>query len=61
VPARFWGLAFTVADLDAIAERLGNRLSGPRDAVQPGRRIATLRGEAGIGPAVAFMTPAVRR
>jgi hypothetical protein len=25
--------------------------------VQPGRRIATLRDEAGLGPAVAFMSP----
>jgi len=27
------------------------------DAVQPGRQIATLRSEAGLGPAIAFMTP----
>ena len=56
-PARFWGLAFCVADLDATAELLGDRLGRLRDAVQPGRRIATLRREAGIGPAVAFMSP----
>lgn len=56
-PARFWGLAFQVQDLDATAHHLGDRLGEPRDAVQPGRRIATLRGKAGIGPAVAFMTP----
>jgi hypothetical protein len=60
VPARFWGLAFAVADLDATAEHLGERVGEPRDAVQPGRRIATLRREAGIGPALAFMSPAVR-
>ena len=29
----------------------------PREAVQPGRRIATIRPAAGLGPAVAFMTP----
>jgi hypothetical protein len=42
-PARFYGLAFTVADLDATAALLGDRLSEIRPAVQPGRRIATLR------------------
>jgi hypothetical protein len=55
--SRFWGLAFSVRDLDASAEYLGDRLGEPRDAVQPGRRIATVRREAGLGTAVAFMTP----
>ncbi|MCB1017064.1 MAG: VOC family protein [Acidimicrobiales bacterium] len=41
-PARLYGLAHTVADLDATAVRLGDRLTTPKDAVQPGRRIATL-------------------
>ena len=59
-PARFWGLAFQVRDLEATAEQLGELVGEPREAVQPGRRIATLRREAGLGPAVAFMsqTPA---
>ncbi|HKP91863.1 MAG TPA: hypothetical protein VJT75_17985 [Thermoleophilaceae bacterium] len=56
-PARFWGLAFGVDSLDRAAELLGDRLSEPRDAVQPGRRIATLRRSAGVGVAMAFMTP----
>jgi hypothetical protein len=55
--ARFWGLAFSVEDLDASAAYLGGLLGEPRDAVQSGRRIATVRREAGLGPAVAFMTP----
>jgi hypothetical protein len=42
-PARFWGLAFTVADIDATAAHLVGRIGAPKDAVQPGRRIATLR------------------
>jgi catechol 2,3-dioxygenase-like lactoylglutathione lyase family enzyme len=56
-PARLWGLAFAVDDLEHTAEALGDLLGAPREAVQPGRRIATLRAEAGLGPAVAFMSP----
>jgi hypothetical protein len=56
-PARLWGLAFAVADLGATATALGPLLGAPRPAVQPGRSIATLRREAGLGPAIAFMTP----
>ena len=56
-PARLWGISFLVRDLDGSAAALGDLLGAPRDAVQPGRRIATLRREAGLGPAVAFMTP----
>ncbi len=54
-PARFWGVTFTVADLDRLAQRLGDDLGEIHPAVQPGRRIATLRRTAGLGPAVAFM------
>lgn len=56
-PERFWGLTFTAGDLDALAARLGERLGPVRPAVQPGRRIATLRRSAGVSPAVAFMDP----
>jgi hypothetical protein len=55
-PARFWGLVVVVADLDALAERLGDHLGAIHDAVQPGRRIASLRRTAGLGQAVAFMS-----
>jgi hypothetical protein len=55
-PARLWGLAFLVDDMDRTALELGDLLGRPRDAVQRGRRIATLRSEAGLGPAIAFMT-----
>jgi hypothetical protein len=54
-PARFWGLVAIVADLEALAERLGDQLGPIKDAVQPGRRIATLR--AGVSTNVAFMDP----
>jgi len=60
LPARLWGISCLVADLDATAAHLGPLLGEPRDAVQPGRRIATLRREAGLGPAVAFISPAPR-
>jgi hypothetical protein len=55
--ARFSGLVVIVRDLDVLAQRLGERLGGIRTAVQPGRRIATLRASAGLGPALAFMDP----
>jgi hypothetical protein len=54
---RFWGLAMTVADIDACAALLGDRLGPVKDAVQPGRRIATLRHEAcGLTVPIAFMS-----
>jgi hypothetical protein len=56
-PARLWGISFLVEELEHTAAELGDLLGDPRDAVQPGRRIATLRKEAGLGPAIAFMTP----
>lgn len=55
--ARFWGLVIVVISLEELKQRLGEQLSEIRAAVQPGRRIATLRGSAGISPAVAFMSP----
>jgi hypothetical protein len=56
-PARLWGISFLVEELEHTAAALSELLGEPRDAVQPGRRIATLRKEAGLGPAIAFMTP----
>jgi hypothetical protein len=55
-PARFWGITFAASDLDAAAELLGDRLGSIRDAVQPGRRIATVRREAGLGLPVALIS-----
>jgi hypothetical protein len=55
--ARFWGLVFVVADLDGLAQQLGDRLGKARDAVQPGRRIATLQRSAGAKVPVAFISP----
>lgn len=57
-PSSFWGLAFTVTDLDATSSLLGGAASRPRAAVQPGRRIASLRhAEVGVSVPVAFLTP----
>lgn len=56
-PARLWGVVFVVSDLDALVERLGPDVIGaPRDAVQPGRRIATVRSGAGLVVPLAFMS-----
>jgi hypothetical protein len=59
-PARFWGLVAVADDLEALARRLGDRLGTIKQAVQPGRRIATVRDAAGLSPKVAFMTPEAR-
>jgi hypothetical protein len=56
--AGFFGLAITVDDLDAAAELLGDHLGAAKDAVQQGRRIATLRHrELGMSVATALMSP----
>lgn len=55
--AVFGGLAVVVISIDDIAERLGGRLGPITQAKQQGRRIATLRSEAGITVPLAFMSP----
>lgn len=60
--ARFWGLTVTVADLDRAVAELGPERCGTiRDAVQPGRRIATVRREAALGLPVALISPEPER
>jgi hypothetical protein len=56
-PAFFWGLAFTAPDLERTVAFLGDRVSEIRDAVQPGRQIATLRRSAGLSVPAALITP----
>jgi hypothetical protein len=58
-PAFFWGLALLAPDLDATVAGLGDQASEARDAVQSGRRIATLRRAAGLSVPVALITPPV--
>jgi hypothetical protein len=60
-PAFFWGLAFLAPDLEATVAGLGDRVSEVRAAVQPGRRIATLRRSAGLSLPVALMSPPLDR
>lgn len=55
-PARWFGLAVDVDDLDATAALLGEAFGGVKDAVQGGRRIATFRHKAlGMSVALAAM------
>lgn len=56
VPASWFGLTVDVSDLNQTAILLGSALGSVRDAVQPGRRIATLRHRPlDISTAIAFM------
>jgi hypothetical protein len=55
---RFFGLSPTVADIDACARLLGDRLGSVKDATQPGRKIASLRHDAcGLTIPIAFISP----
>lgn len=52
-----WGLVIAVSDIEATTEFVGDLLGRVKPAVQPHRRIATLRKEAELGVAVAFLGP----
>jgi hypothetical protein len=56
-PARLWGLAFVVEDIDSAVERFGADAGPVHPAVQRGRQIATLRRSAGLAVPVALMSP----
>jgi hypothetical protein len=56
--AFFWGLALVAPDLDQTVAALGDHVGDAREAVQPGRRIATLKRSAGLSVPIALMTPA---
>lgn len=61
-PSTIWGLTHAVADIDAAAALLGEHTSPVKDAVQPGRRITTLRTrELGISVRTALISPHVKR
>jgi hypothetical protein len=54
-PARLWGLALKVEDLERTVKDLGEHAGSIRPAVQEGRRIATLRRSAGLALPIALM------
>jgi catechol 2,3-dioxygenase-like lactoylglutathione lyase family enzyme len=56
-PARLWGFALLAPDIDASAAALAPHAGDVRDAVQPGRRIVTLKRTAGLAVPVALMSP----
>ena len=60
-PASLWGLVVVAPDLDVVAALPGAPLGSVREAVQEGRRIATVRRELGSSVPLAFMTPHRRR
>jgi hypothetical protein len=55
-PVHFWGLALLVEDLDRTAAQLAPHVGEIRPAVQPGRRIATVRRSAGLGVPLALIS-----
>lgn len=57
-PARFWGLALLSDDLERTVALIGEHSGEIRMAVQPGRRIASLRRSAGLAVPVALMSRA---
>jgi hypothetical protein len=60
-PSTLWGLTYVVADIDATARTFGDRTTPVKEAVQPGRRITTLRHqEFGMSVRSAFMSAHVR-
>ena len=59
--ARLWGMVLSVADIDALFDRLGpDAMTPPKQAVQKGRLISTVRANVGLGVPFAVMTPHLR-
>ena len=54
-PARLWGLALLTPDIEATGAAAGELIGAPKDAIQPGRRIATFTRDAALGAAVAVI------
>ena len=60
-PSSLWGITYVVADIDATAAYFGDRTAPVKDAVQPGRRITTLRHrELGISLPSAMISAHIR-
>ena len=59
-PSSLWGITYVVADIDATASFFGDRALPVKDAVQPGRRITTLRHrDLGMSVRTAMISPPI--
>jgi hypothetical protein len=59
-PSALWGITYVVADIDATASFFGDRTGPVKDAVQPGRRITTLRHkDVGMSVRTAMISPPI--
>ncbi|KAA0107947.1 VOC family protein [Mycolicibacterium sp. P1-5] len=59
-PSSLWGITFVVDDIDATASFFGDRTLPVKDAVQPGRRITTLRHrDLGMSVRTAMISPPI--
>ncbi|WP_319430415.1 glyoxalase [Mycobacterium sp. RTGN5] len=57
-PSSLWGITYVVADIGATASFFGERTLPVKDAVQPGRRITTLRHrDLGMSVRTAMISP----
>jgi hypothetical protein len=59
--ARLWGLALLSGDFERTVATLGEDAGEPREAVQPGRRIVTVKRSAGLALPLAVMSARVPR
>ncbi len=60
-PASIWGLALTTENMEHATNAVGQFISTPKPAVQPGRQIATINSKGlGMTTALALMTPHVQ-
>jgi len=59
-PSSLWGITYVVADIEATASFFGERTLPVKDAVQPGRRITTLRHrDLGMSVRTAMISPPI--
>lgn len=59
-PSTLWGITYVVADIDVTAAFLGDRTAPVKGAVQPGRRITTLRHHVfGMSVRTAMISPPI--
>jgi hypothetical protein len=59
-PSSLWGITYVVGDIEATAAFFGDRALPVKDAVQPGRRITTLRHrDLGMSVRTAMISPPI--